>query len=291
MSEANKFELAQQCIDEALGNAQSDNMRERIENVHVHPGNAEPGYDDEVCVTGDFNRIGEDKTASKLYDALQECGIEGYWGDEWETCDKCHKIVRRSPDSYSWLKSSVFFEDTLETVCETCLKADADLLAKYIEGLEGDVQRALTFEVDLPSMGYVQVATKLERGFHPGQDADPEVVGKALDRRGIHRYVFTLDCMEQFSSSFSVYVKSDELVDIDEEDLKLRGEEINGPSISQAMILGLKRAGTLPPVEPGKVRVVSIGLDGLYVKESDQSEFVAGGDSSDVGKLVAYDDE
>lgn len=285
MSSINKFEVADECIAAAREKAQTDKMRTRIDDMQVHGGNVEPGYPDDVCVTGDFNPIGDDKASQELYGELSQNGIEGYWHDEWRVCDVCQKIFRTSGNGWDWRCSFVFLEDSMEHVCKDCLLADKDKLVAYVESLEGDKDRAITFDVDLVGLGYVQIAQGLERGMRHGQDADPAVIKKALERRGIHLVVFSLDEMDQFHGTFSVYVKSEELIECDDE-LELDAKETQGASVSEALQRGLSKVAALPPVEEGKVRLATIDVDGVVVREMTQQEFIQGSPLSDIGKEV-----
>ena len=103
--------------------------------------------------------------------------------------------------------------------------------------MEGNCHRCVTLDFDLAEHGYVLLEDGFENGFHPGQDADPKVIGNALENQGIGRFIFCLDSTGQFDISFSVWVHQDELADIDED--TWANASINGPSVDGGLQLAL----------------------------------------------------
>lgn len=196
-----------------------------------HPGTictegyAEPGYTDSEVATvlGNWNcppdepwvpsevvdpehedtEVGEVLTLGR---ALELLGCELEWEDEWTTCNDCGKLVRTSPDSYSWTRSYCELEGDI--VCSDCVKRDP---SDFIKSKVGNDRSCITFDFDLEPHGFVRLAYHLQNGLYGGQQADPKVIGKALRKRGISRYLFVLDSVGQFDLDFSVWVDKDEL--------------------------------------------------------------------------------
>lgn len=222
-----------------------------LEEIRFYEGYSEPGYSDpdSKCVLiGNWNAVYQydqqtgrsetaDSTLPRVARLLEKIGCELEWGDEWLSCDDCGKLVRCSPDSYSWQQSySYYWADDCSPVCHECVKADP---SDYLEWLEGHASRALTMDIDLTQHGYVKLEGEYENGFHPGQDVDPKVIAKSLEEMGIERFIFSLDSTEQFDIRFSVWIAKDEFDNLTAEKMT-EWETLpkNGPSVSD----GLRRA-------------------------------------------------
>src|SRR5208337_893734 len=121
MDEKSKRNLkrARRAIEAASMSAKTREGRGRVEDVQLHyAGVAEPGYDNhDIVATGNWNDISKssrhesDDIMTRLGDVLSKLGVELEWEDEWATCDECMKLVRTSPDSYSWQRSYVDNDD------------------------------------------------------------------------------------------------------------------------------------------------------------------------------------
>src|SRR5208337_4570393 len=170
MDEKSKRNLkrARRAIEAASMSAKTREGRGRVEDVQLHyAGVAEPGYDNHDIVT-------------RLGDVLSKLGVELEWEDEWATCDECMKLVRTSPDSYSWQRSYVDNDDG--RTCVECIKQDPEA---HLEGLEGQHERCNTIaDIDPAKHGYVLVEDGFEHGLHPGQDASPRKISEALQEQG-----------------------------------------------------------------------------------------------------------
>lgn len=198
-------------------------VQNRIEEIQLHyDGYAEPGYSTSsgIIATGNWNTIDDyDKDTNKyvlftdlprrLFDIFEKMGIEGEWGDEWSECTECNKLVRTSPDSYSWQRSYWMPEDSGSIICVECVKKDPE---EYLKSHEGNDRSCLTIDsIDPTEHGYVKVnEDAYQSGMHPGQDDDPKAVGAELRKRGITRYLFNLDSAGQFDIRWSVYIHKDE---------------------------------------------------------------------------------
>lgn len=256
----------------------------RVENVQIHVGYAEPGYDsDAVVALGNWNNctrydrdkresVTVDSLPSRLAKALERMGVELEWDDEWTQCADCGKLVRTQANSYGWTQS--YWDSDDGAVCHECLKADP---SAYLESLEGNASSADTMSFDLTEHGYEQVETDLEHGFHSGQDASPTVIAESLAKRGVTRFIFQIDDVGQFDISFSLYVHED---DLDAYNGAAEPLETDGPSVSGAMERALREASSkldrLPSDGDG-VKVVTCNGDGTAdVRLVSREDFIEG---------------
>jgi hypothetical protein len=200
-----------------------------VHNVGV--GYAEPGYPkDARWVTGDWN----DKTSyangvrtlisdkpSRLASALEWCGVEIEWHDEWTECGECYRLVRTQANSYSW-SPSYLWANECEIVCHECAKAD---VGHYVADYVNDADKAITWigATELEAIGFTvwenpDGTDYYESGWHPGQDDKPSDI-----LASIHRYnseldvVFLIDSVGQFDIRFKAYVRPDDYGDYDGE--------------------------------------------------------------------------
>jgi hypothetical protein len=280
-----KLQRAWRLVESAARLAKTREGRTSCEDVQIHVGYAEPGYggDDAIVACGNWNTCGRwdaesnrhvttDDMPKRLGDALDRMGVSCEWEDEWTTCDECNKLVRTSPDCYSWTPSYTSDEDGCGTVCESCTLADTDA---YLESLEGDTRKAITLNVDPADHGYVLVQDDFEHGFHHGQDADPKVIGAALRKRGVKRFVFKIVDQGQFDTRFAVYVHEDEASLVKE---PLPESEVNGPSVSGAMERGLREAtAKMSTLEGDGIKLATVNTDGTAdVRLVSREDFVRG---------------
>jgi len=209
------------------GETEAGEYHERLDYIQeiVTEGYAEPGYtdpqvgivtgnwnDEEPCILSEFvDPDHEDTEPGEIITpgrALELLGCELEWSDEWDSCHDCMKLVRSQPNSYGW-KRAAWVSDDCEVFCHECVKADP---SDYIESLVGVDNNGITIEdIDLEKYGFVKLQDNLENGWYGGQKADPKVVGKALRKQGIDRYVFVIDSVGQFDLSFSVWVDKEQL--------------------------------------------------------------------------------
>lgn len=189
--------------------------RSACESVAFYEGVVEPGYDDKPTALGNWNTITTyseslresiviDKTPARLSEVLERMGIEIQREDEWSSCGECNRLFRTQPDSYSWQRSYVETDDG--GICLECIDP-----VEHLEALEGEDSTCNTIDsINPASHGYILVKDSFQNGLHPGQAADPKLIGKALRAAGIERYLFNLDNVGQFDASFSVYIHKSE---------------------------------------------------------------------------------
>jgi hypothetical protein len=188
---------------------------------------AEPGYDSPKSgiLFANWNRsarydettrewITTDDTMPRLAEIAEKAGYAIEWSDEWSTCDQCHRAVRTQADCYSWQPSYIIMAGC-EIICKECLREDSDLMAEYLESLEGNTQRAVNLQgIDLTEYGYERFNdTSYESGFHPGQSDDPEAIAAQLRAQGHDRFIFEIASVAQFDTHFNVWVAKEETVE------------------------------------------------------------------------------
>jgi hypothetical protein len=179
--------------------------RSEVANMTWAEGYAEPGYDDPEngVVLMNWNTL-----PRELDDILERAGYGVEWSDEWSTCEGCNKLVRTSPDSYSWRSSYVVYNDC-QIVCADCVRDDLD---EYEAHLLSDANTADTLDVDWSARGFVKFNTDhYEHSFHPGQNDTPHEVVKHLPTN--HEYLFTVPTVGQFDVSFDCWIRPIETED------------------------------------------------------------------------------
>lgn len=199
-------------IDKELGTWEVSN---RIDEIQLHSEYAEPGYDGDRIAIGNWNSIdkydrakGERVELSNLPERvckiLEKLGFECEWSDEWMSCHDCGKLVRNSPDSYSWTPSYAIVNEC-ELLCHECIESDP---SDYLEGLEGNSSSAMTLDIDLEDHGYTKVNEEpYESGFHEGQNDNPKTIMRDLESEGYDGLIFVLVENSQFYSKFDVYAR------------------------------------------------------------------------------------
>jgi hypothetical protein len=226
MGNSKKFKIVSQILDACRNMAEdiSKNLVNDIENIECHAEYAEPGYSSNGPILlanwnmprlYDINGNSEALEKAKgLWDrmkkALEKAGAQLEWFDEWTSCHDCGALVRTQPDCYSWQASFAIIGEC-DLLCHKCVEGDP---SAYLEGLEGNANKACKLDIDLDAHGYTRVnADPFESGYHPGQTDNPRAIAKQLESMGVKRFLFSIDEVSQFYSRFSVYVHEDELED------------------------------------------------------------------------------
>jgi len=154
----------------------------------------------------DLSKV-QDNLNRHLPDGLCELEAVSRWGlsDEYATCDRCMRMVRTSPDSWSWQPDWAYIDD--DRLCSACLRAEPEAyLAVYRNS-----QNLLNDSIIKPDdYGYARVGVRFERGLHQGQAADPIRIGRILSEADID-FLFT-GVPGQFDVQFWVWVPSADLL-------------------------------------------------------------------------------
>lgn len=203
-----------------------------------------------------------DDTMPRIANLLEKCGHELEWGDEWEVCNNCEGIFRTSPNGYGWKPNYHEWSDD-EATCAECIKEH--FVSDYLDELEGNWKSCMTFDVDLNEYSYIKIDINFESGFHPGQNDSPENIAKTLSKNNIERFLFTLDDVGQFDTSFSVWIHSDEFEDNNltmEQVEKILNGVPEGPNIAENAKKALKEAS---------LKSKELSGDGIIYSEIDVS--------------------
>lgn len=193
--------------------------RNALEDIRVYPGCVEPGYEDQIMVLGDWNRIEGygprervlpikvDRIMERLnksLERLEEFGIRTDWDDEWDACEDCNKCFRTSGNSYFWVPS--FYQNEHGSrFCLNCID-----WSEVVEECQGTTKGWVYEKHHLEDLGYVQIKDGFESGWHPGQTDDPQKVADRMDKAGCRSYIFVLDEQSQFYSRWSVWAKKED---------------------------------------------------------------------------------
>jgi hypothetical protein len=133
--------------------------------------------------------------------------FEFVFSDEYDLCQNCYRVIRTSPDSYSWVQTFWIQEDG-GIYCEQCVRKEyAD---DYLEEKINNFKSANTIfsEAELIERGYVKLENEYEVGWHEHQDDDPEKIFKKLVEK--HKEIlFNIDWVGQFDCHYSVYIKQE----------------------------------------------------------------------------------
>jgi len=291
-NEVNVFRRIEWAVEAAKASTENREMLWRIEDVQWHSaGYAEPGYtdpEDAAIVCGNWNDISKfeeetrthktvDNTICRLARVLEKLGCELEWSDEWSECHDCCRLVRTSPDSYSWKPSYNIDEGSL--LCLDCVDQE-----EYLSGIEGEC-RQINQMFDPAENGYVMVADEFENGFHRGQNADPQVIGDLMNEAGFERWLFHLEGKGQFDIEFSLWLHKEEAERCDGEGIILAKRVIeqgntDGPDVAAAMERALKEASRqsdeMRKAGATGVIVSKVSMDGAETKEVSAQDFVDG---------------
>jgi len=172
-----------------------------IENLDWASDYAEPGYTagPKGILTANWNYF-----PSNIDQILERAGYSTEWSDEWTTCDDCGKLVRTSPDGYSWQRSFVMMNEC-ETVCLDCVD-----WAEYLKSIEDASSHAVMRACDPSKYGYTRISepAEYEHGFHPGQNDDPKTILASLHEQDKYNIVFRIPETSQFYITFEVWQRT-----------------------------------------------------------------------------------
>ena len=107
-------------------------------------------------------------------------GSEHNYGfdDEYDTCYECGKILRTSPDSYSW-QPEYWLSDFDGFLCVDCTANDyIESYLEYVVDHTNGPRHVNESILDLDGAGFKQVLKNCEYGMHRGQNEDPRKVAQ-----------------------------------------------------------------------------------------------------------------
>lgn len=133
-------------------------------------------------------------------------GVEVVFNDEYTTCSDCNKVIRVSPDSYSW-KPDYYVGDGF-IACNKCFNDTEDYKEGYVQERVNNPQQANTILDDeqLRLLGFERMNGSYEAGLHEGQNDNPQIIYDELEDR-YDEVLFSIDGVGQFDTSFSVWVR------------------------------------------------------------------------------------
>lgn len=263
------IERAYRIIERTKQSCKNDQSRYRLEEISLHSGYAESGYEDPIsgCIAmGNWNDISKwveekrqfvtlDDTLPRLAKKLEAMGVELEWSDEWVSCESCGKLFRIVPDSYLWQMSGVVEEGFC--ACKYCLNPE-----DHLRNLENQDRKCNTIKAINPEEhGYVCIQEDFEHGLHGGQCADPKAIATVLRDIGITRFLFNLDSTGQFDISFSVWLHNSELDKLETAKRAIREGNTNGVDPADIVKNALKNM-PITPANANGVVVNKIKEDG-----------------------------
>jgi len=127
--------------------------------------------------------------------------ISNDWGfdDEYSTCSRCNKIVRISPDSYSWLPDYV--DMNCERICHECLNIE-----DYFEFISNNPKNANTIykDTDIIEQGY-ELLGVYESGWDGVNTRPVDIYNRYKD--DYESIIFSIFNQEQFRTEYSAWGK------------------------------------------------------------------------------------
>lgn len=176
----------------------------RVDEMQIHPGYTEPGYNSKLVVTGNWNsvtrydrdtkeRVEVSNLPERLSLIFEKMGFETEWYDEWHACNECQRIFRQEPDSYGWKPSFVEFKDNI--FCINCFKdSPGDALLHWAKE-HSFVE--FNFDLDPSEHGYVEflnvnLGHKMFRDNILSQNIVTAEIHNLMKEKGI-RYYFWQD--------------------------------------------------------------------------------------------------
>jgi len=131
--------------------------------------------------------------------------IEWGFSDEYDICFECGKIIRISPDSYSWLPDYFYFEGDL--ICGDCIREH--FVEEYIEHLINNPKVANTIlsKEHLEKEGFSRLGRVYETGWYPGQNDNPHEVLVRF-KNEYKEIIFDIVSAGQFDMAWCVWVRN-----------------------------------------------------------------------------------
>jgi hypothetical protein len=130
---------------------------------------------------------------------------EGF-SDEYTICSECYdKLIRTSPDSYSWTPD--FHVGDGYIMCADCMASDPETI---IEDCKNE-NKAVPESIDPTDHGWTLVNDpSFESGWFPGQNDDPTKILGQLQAVGID-VLFKVSEQSQFYMRWDVYVPDEDV--------------------------------------------------------------------------------
>jgi len=134
----------------------------------------------------------------RILDSIFEIGFS----DEYAECYSCGKLIKTSPDCYSWRPE--FLLTDCEILCSDCYD-DSDVIDLYINDYNKALNKDMLKESLEPHGFRLFNDCEFENGWHPGQNDRPQEIVKNLP--GNLDYIFEISENSQFYVKFNLWVR------------------------------------------------------------------------------------
>lgn len=169
----------------------------------------------------------KDEYDTSVFDELKN--IDWGFADEWAKCDECDKLIRTSPDSYSF-KPDYWFSDEHGLLCGDCVRNNHDVSLEYVRTMINNAEKANTIlgENELEELGFTLIDKDFENGWYDRHDSPEEILETALEKHPEGAFLFSISGVGQFATQFELWgadLEEDKEEEI-EETLKVDEKEI-----------------------------------------------------------------
>lgn len=144
----------------------------------------------------------KDEYDTSVLDSMKNIG----WGfaDEWSKCDECDKLIRTSPDSYSF-KPDYWLSDEHGLLCGDCVRDNHAL--EYAQTMINEPRKANTIlgENELEELGFTLIDKDFENGWYDRHDSPEEILEAALEKHPEGAFLFSISGVGQFATQFELW--------------------------------------------------------------------------------------
>jgi len=154
------------------------------------------------------------------------------FSDEYDVCYECNRIVRTSPDSYSWTAPFHIFDDG-ELVCNECIEEDPD---DYIEALINNDHKANTVLTTgaLEEAKFLNVPTDFSDGWYGVNASPPNILEAVRECLPDAEFVFHITGVGQFETNFDLWARGEGVTEEVLEALAEAADDADdGPNIAE----------------------------------------------------------
>jgi hypothetical protein len=161
---------------------------------------------------------------------LSDFDCDVVFSDEYSKCVECDKILRTSPDSYSW--TAPLYIEAEGYCCEDCAYKYND----YVLEQYSNTNKSIPDSISIDDLGLVKVNNEsFQNGLYGGQCDTPQPIIETLNNVGID--VWFKVYPRQFDCDFDVYVRSE---DLDQAIIELSGTDTKGSDPAKNLEKALK---------------------------------------------------
>ena len=173
-----------------------------IDNIEMCSEYGEPGYDldgKKGILLGNWNYL--DKTPRIKAKLEEHYQLE--WSDEWLVDYSNDKCYRTQADSYNWLPSYIWTEETdLFTIDDLEKEGSIEFLIE--DYLINDPTKADIFGIDFSKHGFELKSEEYQSGWYHRNDDPKEIYDRLKDNYDV---IFQIGDLGPFHTDFCVWVK------------------------------------------------------------------------------------